>query len=298
MVGDASAKRPNNRERRRLQKLEKQQLHLNIGLDKLRQTAEQVAEMQESLGAKDAELKQKDAQANLKLQEMVEKQNEAEGKKGEAEKLSAELAIQDAHIAEQKAKAECDLAEAEPALLDAQASVRSIKKAQLDEVLRRRAYFEPVHHEHFRRGAGHGRDYEGRVSAFDERGEGAAAPLSPFATSSDVDLFLVGLSAEEAHAKVRHIHNAMQLNLRGTRLLLVRTGSAITFVAGGYPQRFVQVVLKLFDSPTDVRKPDPPKLRPSMRGAELHTWYPRHPLPKRQVEADLKAQRAAQAQKT
>ena len=65
---------------------------------------------------------------------MVEKQNEAEGKKGEAEKLSAELAIQDTHIAEQKAKAECDLAEAEPALLDAQASVRSIKKAQLDEV--------------------------------------------------------------------------------------------------------------------------------------------------------------------
>ena len=116
------------------QKLEEQQLHLNIGLDKLRQTAEQVAEMQESLGAKDAELKQKDAQANLKLQEMVEKQNEAEGKKGEAEKLSAELAIQDAHIAEQKAKAECDLAEADPALLDAQASVRSIKKAQLDEV--------------------------------------------------------------------------------------------------------------------------------------------------------------------
>ena len=70
------------------QKLEEQQLHLNIGLDKLRQTAEQVAEMQESLGAKDAELKQKDAQANLKLQEMVEKQNEAEGKKGDAIVLS------------------------------------------------------------------------------------------------------------------------------------------------------------------------------------------------------------------
>ena len=57
-------------------------------------------------------------------------------------------------------------------------------------------------------------------------------------------------------------------------------------------------VMPDLDSPTDVHKPDPPKLRPSMRGAELHTWYPTHPLPKRQVEADLKAQRAARAQKT
>ena len=56
----------------------------------------------------------------------------------------------------------------------------------------------------------------------------------------------------QALAKVQHIYRVLRRNYRGGKVLVVKTGSALTFVAGGYPQRFIQVVLKLFPSPTDV----------------------------------------------
>ena len=105
---------------------------------------------------------------------------------------------------------------------------------RLVEVEARRAFFEPAHHEHCRRGTS--RSYEGKV---DDGDGGSESTRSPFATSSDVDLFLVGLSAEQALAKVRAIHRVLRRNYHGSKLL-VKTGSAITFVAGGFPQRFVQ----------------------------------------------------------
>jgi dynein heavy chain 1 len=116
------------------QQLEEQQLHLNIGLDKLRQTQADVAELQSSLSAKETELKQKDELAKTKLQQMVKDQNEAERRKAEALVLSTELEKQDVVIAARKQAAEEDLQKAEPALLDAQQNVRSIKKSQLDEI--------------------------------------------------------------------------------------------------------------------------------------------------------------------
>jgi hypothetical protein len=79
-------------------------------------------------------------------------------------------------------------------------------------------------------------------------------------------IFLVGLSPEQALAKVKHIHRVMRRNCRASRVLLVKTGSALTFIAGGYPQRLVQVtpphplihtlsftpqvILKIFASPS------------------------------------------------
>jgi len=118
----------------RREKVEDEQLHVNAGLDKLRQTQENVAELKTGLGAKTAELREKERLANEKLQVMVADQNEAEKRKTEAEKISAEVEKQEKEINQRKESAQRDLEEAEPALKSAQASVRGIKKRDLDEV--------------------------------------------------------------------------------------------------------------------------------------------------------------------
>jgi len=51
--------------------LEEQQLHLNIGLQKIRETVEQVEELQRSLSIKRNELEEKNNLANNKLKQMV-----------------------------------------------------------------------------------------------------------------------------------------------------------------------------------------------------------------------------------
>jgi dynein heavy chain 1, cytosolic len=65
---------------------------------------------------------------------MVADQNEAEKRKEEAERISAEVEKQEREINQRKEEAQRDLDEAEPALKNAQASVRGIKKRDLDEV--------------------------------------------------------------------------------------------------------------------------------------------------------------------
>ncbi|KDO30766.1 hypothetical protein SPRG_04667 [Saprolegnia parasitica CBS 223.65] len=114
--------------------LEEQQLHLNVGVEKIVATHNQVAELQAQLGAKEKELQRKDVEANEKLQLMVVEQNEAQKKKKETESLAADLTKQDDEIRSRKVVVEHDLAQAEPALLEAQSSVNSIRKTQLDEI--------------------------------------------------------------------------------------------------------------------------------------------------------------------
>lgn len=114
--------------------LEEQQLHLNIGLEKLSETAVQVEELRKSLAVKEQELDSKSNEANAKLQQMVNDQNEAENKKVEAEKLGASLNERNSKVALQREEAEKELSSAEPALLDAQSAVSNIKKANLVEM--------------------------------------------------------------------------------------------------------------------------------------------------------------------
>ncbi|CCI40158.1 unnamed protein product [Albugo candida] len=114
--------------------LEDQQLHLNIGVCKLQATHEQVAELQGQLSLKEKELKKNNEEANKKLQQMVKEQKDAEEKKRDTEQLATDLGQQDEEITKRKQVVEADLAEAEPALLDAQQSVNSIRKSQLDEI--------------------------------------------------------------------------------------------------------------------------------------------------------------------
>jgi dynein heavy chain 1 len=119
---------------KRRSEIEDEQLHVNAGLSKLEQTHQNVEELKTSLGEKAVVLKEKEELANAKLQQMVADQNVAEKRKEQAEKMSAEVQKQQVEINKRKDEAQRDLDEAEPALRSAQASVRGIKKRDLDEV--------------------------------------------------------------------------------------------------------------------------------------------------------------------
>ncbi|KAF8934382.1 dynein heavy chain [Dissophora ornata] len=114
--------------------LEEQQRHLNVGLDKLKDTVVKVEELRKSLAIKKRELEIKNRQANEKLQTMVADQQEAEKKKATSIEIQGALVIQNREIAKRKEVVMGDLANAEPAVEEAQKAVSDIKKAQLTEV--------------------------------------------------------------------------------------------------------------------------------------------------------------------
>ena len=114
--------------------LEEQQRHLNVGLEKLRDTVDKVRDLRVSLAEKKAQLEQKDAEANEKLQRMVADQREAEQQKSTSLEVQAALEIQEAEVASRKKIVLEDLARAEPAVEEAKASVSNIKRQHLTEV--------------------------------------------------------------------------------------------------------------------------------------------------------------------
>ncbi|XP_077870638.1 cytoplasmic dynein 1 heavy chain 1-like [Saccoglossus kowalevskii] len=114
--------------------LEEQQLHLNVGLQKIKETVDQVEELQKSLSLKSKELEAKNAMANAKLKQMVKDQQEAEKKKVTSQEIQAALIIANKAIAERTDSVMDDLAKVEPAVIEAQQAVKSIKKNHLVEV--------------------------------------------------------------------------------------------------------------------------------------------------------------------
>jgi len=116
------------------EQLEEQQLHLNVGLKKLRDTFEDVEKLQKSLAIKNVELEKKNTEANNKLRSMVQEQQEAESRKKASETLQEAVAKQTAAINERKKVVEIDLAKAEPAVREAEQSVKNIKSQHLVEV--------------------------------------------------------------------------------------------------------------------------------------------------------------------
>ena len=70
---------------------------------------------------------------------------------------------------------------------------------------------------------------------------------------SDLDIFLYGLDAEQANQKVDEIYNVWKNNLPASNqnTLVVKNFKTINFIPD-YPNRRIQVVLKLFKSPTQV----------------------------------------------
>ncbi|KAH7328045.1 dynein heavy chain, N-terminal region 1-domain-containing protein [Stachybotrys elegans] len=114
--------------------LEEQQRHLNVGLEKLRDTVDKVRDLRVSLAEKKTQLEQKDAEANEKLQRMVADQREAEQRKSTSLEIQAALEKQEAEVASRRKVVLEDLAKAEPAVEEAKASVSNIKRQHLTEV--------------------------------------------------------------------------------------------------------------------------------------------------------------------
>ena len=114
--------------------LEDEQLHLNVGLSKIRETVEQVEKLQKSLASKGQELELKNQAANSKLKEMLKDQQEAEKKKVQSQEIQSQLKKQESAIAEKRTSVMADLAQVEPAVIEAQQAVQSIKKQNLVEV--------------------------------------------------------------------------------------------------------------------------------------------------------------------
>ncbi|OJJ50928.1 hypothetical protein ASPZODRAFT_57610 [Penicilliopsis zonata CBS 506.65] len=114
--------------------LEEQQRHLNVGLEKLRDTVDKVRDLRASLAQKKTQLEKKDAEANEKLQRMVADQREAEQRKAASLEIQTALEKQEREVAERKEVVLNDLARAEPAVLEAQKSVSNIKRQHLTEV--------------------------------------------------------------------------------------------------------------------------------------------------------------------
>ena len=100
--------------------LEEQQLHLNVGLQKIRETVDQVEELQASLSIKKNELEQKNALANQKLKQMVKDQQEAEKKKLASQEIQEMLQVQNRDVAQKKELVLGDLSKVEPAVKQAQ----------------------------------------------------------------------------------------------------------------------------------------------------------------------------------
>ncbi|TPX53424.1 hypothetical protein SeMB42_g00788 [Synchytrium endobioticum] len=114
--------------------LEDRQRHLNVGLDKLKDTVVKVEELRKSLASKKRELEAKTVEANEKLKKMVSDQQEAEQKRAASLHIQNAIAKQNEEIEKRRSVVVAQLAEAEPAVLEAQQSVSNIKKQHLTEV--------------------------------------------------------------------------------------------------------------------------------------------------------------------
>ncbi|CAJ0587193.1 unnamed protein product, partial [Mesorhabditis spiculigera] len=120
--------------RDKYRELQEEKQHLNIGLDKIKETEEQVLELQKSLSQKSNELEEKKAEANKKLKQMLLDQQKAEEEKKFSEQLQKDLAEQKTQAEAKQAEVQKDLSQVEPAVEEAKAAVSGIGKQQLIEV--------------------------------------------------------------------------------------------------------------------------------------------------------------------
>ncbi|XP_075048645.1 cytoplasmic dynein 1 heavy chain 1 isoform X2 [Mixophyes fleayi] len=114
--------------------LEEQQMHLNVGLRKIKETVDQVEELRRDLRIKSQELEVKNAAANDKLKKMVKDQQEAEKKKVMSQEIQEQLQKQQAIIGDKQLNVKEDLDQVEPAVIEAQNAVSSIKRQHLVEI--------------------------------------------------------------------------------------------------------------------------------------------------------------------
>lgn len=116
------------------EELDESQRHTTTGLNKLRETVLQVAQLKEQLSKKQKELNLKDSEARKMLNTMLTEQNEAERKQEFSITAQEELNKQEIEIETRKQGAMKQLEEAEPAILEARKGVQNIKKQHLTEI--------------------------------------------------------------------------------------------------------------------------------------------------------------------
>ena len=68
-------------------------------------------------------------------------------------------------------------------------------------------------------------------------------------SASDIDLFIYGLTAQQATEKIKEIYSA--LKKQSKRIAVVRTSRTLTFVPG-YPNHHIQLILRLYGTPAEI----------------------------------------------
>ena len=70
-------------------------MHLNVGLQKIRETVDRVEELQKSLAIKKNDLEEKNTLANQKLKEMVKDQQKAERERERSKDIQEQLKVKE-----------------------------------------------------------------------------------------------------------------------------------------------------------------------------------------------------------
>ncbi|RIB15450.1 dynein heavy chain and region D6 of dynein motor-domain-containing protein [Gigaspora rosea] len=116
---------------------DKQQRHLNIGLEKLKEIVSAVDKLRNDIATKNQEHQKKDREANEIFNKLLENYDEFEKCKQMAENISKVIEIQTKAIEERREVVKVvmkDLANAEPAVEDAKKEVSGINKLHLNEI--------------------------------------------------------------------------------------------------------------------------------------------------------------------
>ncbi|KAI1853296.1 hypothetical protein JX266_002002 [Neoarthrinium moseri] len=114
--------------------LEEQQRHLNVGLEKIRDTAQEVDRMQHSLEKTRQELQAKEKLGREKMDQIISKSRQNEDDTRISEELKVKLAQQTKAIEERQRAVQEEIETALPAVASAREAVDNIKKQQLSEV--------------------------------------------------------------------------------------------------------------------------------------------------------------------
>jgi dynein heavy chain 1 len=120
------------------EELQDQQRHINIGIDKLRETVASVEDLRRELSVKEKELDAKSAEANAKLSQMMSDQQEAEAKKLSSITIQENLRVAEQMTKARQAEVNDELSDVEPAVAAASNAVGNIKKQQLAELQKMR----------------------------------------------------------------------------------------------------------------------------------------------------------------
>lgn len=116
------------------EELEDQQRHINVGLDKIDRTRQEVADLSKELQVLQGELNDKKKDSEAKLQGMIKAGAEVKEKQAVASGIQDQLTKKQATIDERRIVVQNELADAEPAIQKAKAAVQDIKKQQMTEV--------------------------------------------------------------------------------------------------------------------------------------------------------------------